>query len=395
MPDIFDANGLQLKALPEIREEIITDLKAIYGDDINVESNTQDGQTVNIYAQGAVDLREVLDQINANFDPDQAIGVVLDQRVIFNGIQRNGGTFSLSPVEITTDKALNLIGLDDQSAEIDPTVSDLYIVKDDAGTEWYLLDSFSFVGAGTSALTFRAAEIGVVDVLVNTITTAVTIISGVTSINNPSGALAVGVDQETDADLKVRRRASVALPANGYLDSIEAALSNLDGVSTARVYENDTNVTDGDGTPAHYIWAIVEGGADLDIGEILYKKKSSGSGMRGGETVLIPRPANRTYPAKFDRPGSENLWIRFSLSLIGGGFIDEDNIKEQIVDGIIWEIGGDAGGDDITDFLKNINSQYRVTGMQVSSDDITYLEVETISSPQNRFLNDVTRITIT
>lgn len=394
MPDQFDANGLQIKSLEELRAELVAAFQDIYGTDINVDPNSQDGQQINIFAQAGIDLREVLQQINAGFDPDQAIGRILDQRVVFNGIRRNGGTYTLTPVEITTDQALNLVGLDDQSNELNPTVSNLYTIKDDAGTEFYLLDSIAIGGPGTQALTFRAASIGQVEVQVNTIITPVTVVAGVTGINNPSGPLSLGVDEESDADLKVRRRASVALPSNGYLDGIEAALANLDGVSVARVYENDTNVTDSDGTPAHHIWAIVEGGSDADIGEVLYKKKSSGSGMRGAETVLIPRPANRTYTAKFDRPGSEDLYIRFSIQLIGGGFIDEDNLKEQIVEGLLWEIGGDAGADDVIDFLKNINSQYRVTGMELSDDDITYLEVVSPSSPQNRFVNDASRITI-
>ena len=178
------------------------------------------------------------------------------------------------------------------------------------------------------------------------------------------------------------------------MDGIEAALANLDGVSVARVYENDTNATDSDGTPAHTIWCIVEGGDPDEIGEVIYKKKSSGSGMRGAQTVEIDRPNNRTFEAKYDIPGTEDLYIRFSIQLIGGGFIDEDAIKEDIVNGVIWEIGSDAGADDVVDFVKGLNSQYRITGMELSDDDITYTEVVAISSSQNRFLNDVSRITI-
>ncbi len=395
MPDELSENGLEVKTLEELRGELVDDFEAIYGEDINVDQNSQDGQQINIYAQGGVDLREVLNQVNANFDPDQALGRVLDQRVAINAITRNGGTYTLTPVEIVTDDAVNLVGLDDQSDELNPTVANLYTIKDDAGTEYYLLDSISIVGAGTQDLTFRAAAIGEVEVQLNTITEPVTVIAGVTGINNPSGALSIGVNEESDANLKVRRRGSVAIPSTGYLDGIEASLGNLDGVSIARVYENDTNVTDGDGTPAHTIWAIVEVGDDTEIGEIIYKKKSSGSGMRGSETVDITRPNGTIFEAKFDRPGSEDLYIRFSLDLIGGGFIDTDAVKISIVEGLFWQIGGDAGGDDVTDFLKDQNSNYRVTGMQVSDDGIVWVEVVSVTSPQNRFVNDVSRITIT
>ena len=275
MPDVFDGDGLQTKDLNELNTDLTDKLKVVYGDDINVDQNSQDGQQINIYDQEAVDSRELLQQLNAGFDPDQAFGRVLDQRVAINGMKRNGGTYTLTPVNITSDAALTLVGLDAQSDELNPTVADLYTIKDDAGTEFYLLTSFSFVGASTESLTFRAAEIGSVEVQVNTITTAVTILAGITDINNPSGVLTQGETEESDAKVKTRRRSSVALPALGYLDSIEAQLADLSGVSVARVYENDTNVTDGDGTPPNTIWAIVEGGDDTEIGEILYKKKSS------------------------------------------------------------------------------------------------------------------------
>ena len=116
--------------------------------------------------------------------------------------------------------------------------------------------------------------------------------------------------------------------------------------------------------------------------------------MRGAESVSIERPNNREFIALFDRPGSEDLYIRFSISLIGGGFIDEDDIKRQIVEDLLWEIGGDAGADDVVDFLKDINNQYRVTGMEVSDDGAAWVEVLSVTSPQNRFVNDVARITI-
>lgn len=394
MPDTFDSTGLTTKTLTELRDELILALQAIYGEDINVDQNSPDGQIVNLFAQAGVDLREILKQINAGFDPDQASGRVLDQRVVINGIRRNFGTYTFQDVEITTDQALNLVGLDDQAAELTPTVSDLYTVKDDAGVEFYLLASIAIGAAGTQALSFRAAALGQVEVQLNTITTPVTIIAGVTDINNPSAPDSVGTNEERDAQLKDRRRSSVSIPALGFLDSLEASLNDLEGVTTAIVKENDTNATDSDGTEAHTIWAIVEGGADADIGQIIYVKKTAGCGMRGAETVDVPRPNGSTYEARFDRPVSQDLWIRFSLQLIGGGVIDEDNVKLQIVEGVIWDIGGDAASDDLIDFLKDINPNYRITGMEISDDDITYVEVVSPTSPQHRFVNDVARITI-
>jgi len=394
MPDTFDSTGLTTKTRTEIIAELEAGYKLIYGNDINIDPNSPDGQVINIQAQTAVDLREVLDLINSGFDPDQALGVVLDQRVALNRITRNGGTFTTGPVSITTDRALNLIGLDTQSAEINPTVENLYTVKDDAGTEFYLVDSYSFVAAGTESLTFRAADIGKVETELNTITTPVTVIAGVAGINNPAASTTIGVNEESDADLKIRRKASTAIASTGYLDSIEAALLNVDTVVTAMVFENITDTTDSNGIPPHSIWCIIEGGADADIAEVIYAKKSSGSGMKGSEVVNVDRPSGGTFQAKFDRPIDQDLYIKFVLAF-PGGILDNDEIKRLIVSNVIWGVGGDAVGSQVTAYVQGLNEGYQVSSMEVSDDDSVWVEVVSPTSPVYRFVNDVARITIT
>jgi uncharacterized phage protein gp47/JayE len=393
MPDSFDGNGLQTATLTEIRDAIETKYIGIFGDEINTDQNTQDGQTINIMAQVGRDLREILEQINAGFDPDQAVGRVLDQRVSINGITRKAGTFTEVPVEITVDRSLSLIGLDTQSSEINPEVSGLYTVKDDAGTRFYLLDSYTFAGAGTETLTFRAAEIGDIEVNANTITTPETIIGGITGINNPTGATALGVDEETDASLRSRRTAATAILSIANINGLQAALSALDGVTVALVKENDTDTADADGTPGYTIWCIVQGGNDADIAEVIASKKTHGCGMRGDEEVTLQYLDGRSFIIKFDRPTSQNLWVRFSISL-PGGTIDEDFIKQSIVDNVIWDVGGDAVGSKITCYLQGLNADYVITGMEVSDDNSVWEEVVSPATVQNIFVNSTARITI-
>lgn len=394
MSDILDSNGLQTKTLSELREELIANYKLIYGNDINTDQNSPDGQIITIEAQVGEDLREILQQVNAGFDPDQALGRVLDQRVAINGITRNEGTYTFQNVEITTDRALNLVGLDSQANELNPTVSGLYTVKDDAGTLFYLLSSQTIVGAGTYSYNFRAAEIGQVEVTPNTITTAETVLAGVTGINNPSGANSIGVNEESDSSLKARRRISTAISSVGNLDGLEAALKNLEGVTTALAEENDTNIVDANGTNPHSIWCIVEGGDPNEIGQVIYSKKTTGCGMRGDQSVLVPRTNDRYFEAKFDRPGNEDLYIKMSLSLPGESF-NPDDVKTAIVENVLWQIGEDAEASTITCFIKEYNSDFKITGMEVSKDGVLWDEIVSVDLIKNRFINDVSRITIT
>lgn len=394
MPDLLDGNGLQTKSLSELKTELGDGYKVIYGNDINIDSNSPDGQKVDIEAQNGVDIREVLQNVNSGFDPDQAFGRVLDQRIAINGITRNEGTYTFQDIEITTDRALNLIGLDGQANELNPTVSGLYTVKDDAGTLFYLLSSQVIVGASTTAFNFRAAAIGQVEVTPNTITTGETVLAGITNINNPSGVNSIGENEESDAKVKVRRRISTAISSVGNLDGLEAALRDLDGVTTALAEENDTNVTDSNGTEAHTIWCIVEGGDPDEIGRVIYSKKTTGCGMRGDEVVQIPRTNSRFYNSRFDRPGNEDLYIRMSLSLPGKSF-DPDDVKAAIVENVLWEIGGDAESSIISCYVKSYNSSFKITGVEVSKDNVFWDEIVSVDLIKNRFINDASRITIT
>lgn len=390
MPDTIDADGLQIKSLSEITAELVAAFQTIYGADINVDSDSPDGQQIGIFAQNGVDIREVLERINAGFDPEQAEGVLLDQRVGINGIKRQGGTYTMQDVEVTVDRALNLDGLDGDIGELDGTG---YTLKDDAGNEYILAASQSPVAAGTYTYAFRSKAIGEVLVSPNTITTPVTIVAGVTGVNNPAAATVTGQDEETDAQLRARRRASITVTSTGYLDAIQAALAEIEGVTTAIVLENDSNIVDSNGTDPHTIWAIVEGGADADIAAVLYAKKSAGSGMRGTETADITRPTGETFSAYWDDPINQNLWIEFDI-ILPGGTVDVADLKDKIVENIIWSVGADAQGDTITAYLKGLNPLYQITNMEVSDDDITYVEIVSPTGPQYRFINATTRITI-
>lgn len=393
MPDVFDSTGLQIKSRTELVNELVTALQGIYGSDINVDSNSPDGQQVGIIAQAGIDLRELLLNINSSFDPDQAEGNSLDHRCGLVGIKRGVGTFTTVQIDVVVTGALSLVGLDSQSGIINPQVVNLYTIKDDSGNQWYLLASQSPAGAGTYTYTFQSAAIGAIQVIANTITTPVSIVAGVDTVNNPGGALYQGIDEETDSNLRLRFHKATTITAVGFSDSLESLLKNLETVTSASVWDNDTPTTDTYGTPANSIWCIVEGGFPADIAQAIYSKKGAGAGMRGSVTGNVARPNGQTFVAKWDIPNNVNLWIKFSVNLPGGG-VDRTAMKTTIANGLFWDVGGDAVGDIVTEFVRKIDPRYRVTGMLLSLDDITYEEIILSTTPVNRFVNATTRMAI-
>src|SRR3990172_6160373 len=101
MPNILDANGLQVKTLTEVTDALEEAYRSIYGADINLGSNSPDGQVIGILAQAIVDNLELLVQVYNSFAVESAFGVVLDQRVALNGVARRQGTYTQAMVSVT------------------------------------------------------------------------------------------------------------------------------------------------------------------------------------------------------------------------------------------------------------------------------------------------------
>lgn len=258
MANSIGSGGISVDTLSQVIANLTTALQAIYGSDVILSSDTPDGQLINILAQAIVDLEDLLVSINAMFDPDQAVGVILDQRVAINGITRQAGTYTVQPVTIYTTGQVTLYGLDQ-------TANPVFTVADQAGNQYELLTTQNNINPGSTgtSLSFQAVDQGPVQSGVGTITVPVTVVVSVSGgpagsgIYNPSTYSTLGEAEETDAALRLRRQQSVALSSQGYLGGLQGALANISGVTSSEVFENTSDSTDGDGVPGHSIWVIV------------------------------------------------------------------------------------------------------------------------------------------
>lgn len=332
MANEINADGLEVYTREELVALFTAGFEAIYGADANFDQDSPDGQMINLFIQSVLDTSDLLKQIYNSFDPDSAIGKVLDQRIAYNGIQRQGGTFSRTPIEIISTQKVTLYGLDQE-------VNTPYTVSDDENNEWKLLETIILPTAGTYDYDFQASESGLVLTTPNTITKAVTVILGIDSVNNPDVQSLIGTDEETDSKLKIRRQRSVALASQGFLASTLAALLNVDGVTSAAVYENNSGATDGDGIPSHSIWVIVSGNYDdVDIASVIYKKRNAGCGMFGAVEYTITQVDTTPFIIKWDIVETDEIFVKINLESISGAVIDYDGIRSAIPEQYIPDV---------------------------------------------------------
>lgn len=395
MPNIIDANGLQVKTFDELLAEKTAAYQAIYGNDINLDSNTPDGQKMLIEIQAIMDEQDLLVQINNQRSPKNAIGRSLDDLVALNGVQRSGGTFSTTNITLQTDRALNLPGLD--GAVNDPNGVG-YTIQDNAGTQWILEVSQTISVAGIYVFLFRSKNPGQILTVPNTITVPVSVVLGVLSVNNPTVLATLGEDEETDAALRIRREQSTALSSQGFTDGLRAELLNQVGVTFADVNENDSGSTDPDGTPGHSIWVIVQGGAPIDIAQSIYAKRNSGCGMRGMVSYNVLQDDGTLFTVRWDVVVPEDLFIQLTLqSLDGFTPLDYTFIKNQLVLKFTPGINQQVNINEISTIVQEIDSNALVVPTAGDGFSLTAGSYQNILSPSGKnkqFAVSAARITL-
>lgn len=379
-------NGLTIQTLADIVGELDAGLRAIYGSDINLDPNSPDGQMVNLYSQGKLDTLEMGEQIYTSFDPDQAQGAALDARCAINGVVRQPGSHSLVRIDITVGAAtIFFYGLN-----INPAKA--FTVADQNGNRYQLVTSFGFIGPGTIQQTFQAVKTGPVSSPIGTITNIVTIIAGVTNVNNPAAPFILGVLEESDALLRIRRANSVSLPSKGYLQGLIGALLDVPGVTNADVLENMTSSTDANGIPGHSIWSIISTGpsnltsVEPEVANAIYVKRNAGCGMKGGVSVNVTQLDGNVIAIKFDFSTKQNLWFRATVQAITGA-VDLVYLTSQVLAqfGQSYNIGQKADSSSIVAFLKGIAPNASISAEGVSTDGASYVPLVTPTGVNYQF----------
>jgi len=320
----FTNSGIVVQTYQEIYDELAEGYRSIYGDDINLDPNAPDGQRVAIEAQARLDLQTFALALYNSFDPDLAAGLSQNRIIKLAGITRRPATRSQVDVEIVTDRSL--------------TLSDDYTVEDSLGQLWITLEEVIIASATTQTVTLFAQDFGAIEADPDTVTEPATVVLGVTSITNPL-ASTVGVDEETDEELRIRRNRSLETPTSSSTGRLFTALTEVANVTDVAVYENDTPSTDSDGIPAHSLWVVVEGGSVDDIVETMVKNQTGGKGMVGAvtgnytETVIRPDGSDFfiVHTMIFARPTEVAVSVRLDVEKrTASSVIDEELIKEKI-----------------------------------------------------------------
>lgn len=386
----IDASGIQIQSFEEIFEELVEAYRGIYGQDINLEQESPDGQRVGIEAKARHDMQVFGLLVANNFDPDFARGLSQAKIAKLSGIFPRPATRSTWDLAISTSRANVLLPVG-------------YQITDDLGQVWELVDEVLIAVAGFSPITFTAHDFGAVTGLAGATFAQVTVVLGVDGFTASVNA-ETGVDEETDEEFAQRRNRSLENPGFSTTGSLMAQLLNTAGVTDAFVYDNDTDVYDAVlDLDAHSIWPVVEGGTIDDIMQQLLFKKTGGTGIKGTIEADIPETLTRpdgstfivTQKRRFDRPVDVPLYVNATATRIDPTEpIDLALIKQRMAEykfyigtalhaGFLYAPGYTAG------------DNFILSDIEISDDNITFTDGALAPDAGSKFSLDVANIDVT
>lgn len=323
-----DINGISTPTYAEIFATLQDQYRSIFGSDVYLEPDSQDGQWVAIIARGIADINASCVATYNQFSPATAIGVGLSSVVKINGIARQVATNSTVDVLV-----VGVAGT---------TIND-GVVGDDLNQRWLLPSPTNIPPVGEITVTAVAADVGDLEAAPGTVTRILTPTLGWQTVNNVAAATP-GAPVESDAALRQRQAKSTALTSLTPLKGLVGAVSTLAGVTQVMPYENDTDVTDANGITEHSIALVIEGGDATGIAETIKAKKTLGTGTFGTTSEFVDNGFGVLEEIRFSRPTQVPIRVEVSLTALTGFTTAIQNaMKQAVVDYInALAIGSDV-----------------------------------------------------
>jgi uncharacterized phage protein gp47/JayE len=318
--------GISAPSYNDIWESLKATYRSIFGSDSYLETDSQDGQLLAIFALAISDLNQTGIAIYNSQSPAFAQGAGLSRVVKINGLTRQ--TSAQSTVELTIGGVVGTVIINGR-------------VQDASRNIWDLPASVIIPPAGFIVVTATAETPGNITATPNQVNIIFTPVRGWQTVTNAADATP-GHDVESDAALRRRQAVSVGLPSQTRLASIAGAVSNLAGVGRYAIYENQGTSTDDKGIPGHSISLIVEGGDDNAIASVINSKKSPGTGTYGTTSVLVSDVVPITI--NFFRPTVVEIQVAITVKrLTGFQAPTTDSITSSLCD----FISGQSIGEDV------------------------------------------------
>ncbi|MBH3360770.1 baseplate J/gp47 family protein [Pseudomonas guariconensis] len=299
---VITATGISAPTYAEVLAFLQDQYRSIYGADVYLGSDSQDGQFLGVIALAISDANAATIAAYLSFSPGTGQGAGLSSNVKINGIKRMTASSSQADVVVIGQAGTTIIN---------------GVAEDEDGNKWALPASVIIPASGEITVTAKCSVVGAITASPGQINKIATPTRGWQSVSNPNAA-SPGAPVETDAALRKRQKTSTALPSLTVLEGTIGAVANVPGVTRYAAVDNDTGVTDSNGIPEHSLAIIAEGGDATAIAQAIAAKKGPGGGTYGTTSVTVLNVYDMPITISFFRPAYQAMTVAIALKALPG-----------------------------------------------------------------------------
>lgn len=437
-------DGLIVKTLNVIREELNQRLRDAFGNSINLGDRAVLGQITGIVSELAALVWELAEAVNSAQDPDKASGAALDALCTLTGTFRPNATYSTVTLTLTgtpttlvdaesraktTSSSVHFQTEEDATIDAVPAWADVTVyalgdrVTNSGNVYQCVVAGTSDASAptstdeeienGTVTWTYLGAGTGAVDVLARATETG-SLVAGGRDINIIETTIAgwdgvinlldatVGREVASDEELRQLRELELGGQGNTTINAIRAALLKIEDVISVTVFVNNTDDTV-DGVPPHAIEALVRPDTpvpdefDQTVFDTLLDNVAAGILTSGNTSGTSVDSQGTSHTMSYSRPTEVPIYIIVNVTKDPDTYPadGDDLIKQAIVDwGDEQDCGKNAVASAITAQAFNVEGVLDVTAVKLGTAPAPTLSVTIPISLRELATYDTTRISV-
>lgn len=376
--------GMNIPTLNEIREDLKSQFRRVFGASLPLNDTTIEGQIIGILAERLSLLWELSEVVYSSQNPNAATGLALEQLCTLTGTFREPASYSVVTLLLTgdpttvvtadshvsttstsaafkTNDPATLVVADPWTALTPYAAGDIVTNVGQIYRAWttgvsgnntsptldrepqYTARPIDFaaplllvgpssaapdgsivwiwIGAGTAFARVNATAIS---------TGPITAVAyDLNEIENPIAGwnaatneldATLGQEEMLDEELRMLREQELSAQGSTTVNAIRAEVGKLDDVQSVTVFVNNTALTDGDGMPPHSVEALVRGGADQQIYNRLLDSVAAGILTTGTETGSATDEQGFDHVVRFSRPVEIPIYVIANITIDAARF---------------------------------------------------------------------------
>ena len=306
---------------------LLSDIKArfveLFGDNLDLSPTTTQGRLIELFNRSETFTLQACAVVSNMLNLNKANGFVLDDLGALFLIERKPAT------KTSTTVVLN---------GVPNTIIPANTRIKSADGNIFVNPASAVIGSdGSVSVRYQAVETGAIPALPNTLKIILDGVNGLETANNPANAV-IGQEQESDGDFRNRIKISLNTNAIAVLSAIKASVEQVSGVVGSYCYDNyDSSavIIDSLSVPAHSLLVVVDGGDEQEIANVLYAKKTAGTGYV--DKYIVGSSGRYNYK---ETSSDYVVWERSGVlyytnkNIIDGGGVYSDNNLETLADTI-------------------------------------------------------------